>query len=232
MRYILPNRKYIMAGFASRPSPNLLPVFSPYVSLFTLATLARPFNLHARLSKPASILLQASHSSVKKRTNQSPVVAPVEAWVRCSKVLSVRCCTLGSRHCISHCKRTSSLAGPSYKTGCPPLRKTTKGCLLEKAKCCQREPSTDLTTHPSSRESITSSLMLASSPSNSSHLSAFSSVQSKATTNFSSWASLASSASSTAWRVSCPAMLPRQTPRSRSLPSMIPSLVEVNQAIK
>ena len=27
---------YIMAGFASRPSPNLLPVFSPYVSLFTL----------------------------------------------------------------------------------------------------------------------------------------------------------------------------------------------------
>ena len=100
---------------------------------------------------------------------------------------------------------------------------------------------TDLTTHPSSRESITSSLMLVNSPSNSSHLiitfnstdlagkmirnhlSAFSSVQSKATTNFSSWASLASSASSTAWRVSCPAMLPRQMPRSRSLPSIIPS---------
>ena len=61
----------MMAGFASRPSPNLLPVFSPYVSLFTLnitvkhlrmgayylATLARPFSLQARLSKPASILL-------------------------------------------------------------------------------------------------------------------------------------------------------------------------------
>ena len=30
----------------------------------------------------ASRHLQASHSSVKKRTNQSPVVAPVEAWGR------------------------------------------------------------------------------------------------------------------------------------------------------
>merc|ERR550532_978969 len=71
-------------------------------------------------------------------------------------MLSVRCCTLGSLHCISHCRRTSSFAGPSYKEGCPPLRNTTMGCLLLKAKCCHRLPPTDLTTQSPSARSTTS----------------------------------------------------------------------------
>jgi len=33
--------------------------------------------------------LQCPHQGAEKATNQSPVVAPVEAWVKCSKLVSV-----------------------------------------------------------------------------------------------------------------------------------------------
>lgn len=33
--------------------------------------------------------MQCPHHGAEKATNQSPVVAPVEAWVKCSKLASV-----------------------------------------------------------------------------------------------------------------------------------------------
>jgi hypothetical protein len=63
------------------------------------------------------ILQPRSHTYNK--INQSPVVDPVDACVKCSKLASESSFTIGSGFSVNFCKIASSLAGPSYKRGTP-----------------------------------------------------------------------------------------------------------------
>ena len=68
-------------------TPNLLPAMAPVLPLFTLATLIRPLCLQATVSRRASSWWHAMQSSRKKCTNQSPVVAPEDAWVKSMNIV-------------------------------------------------------------------------------------------------------------------------------------------------
>ena len=62
-------------------TPILRPVTAPVLPLFILATLILPLCRHATVSNRASNLRHSSHSSRKKCTSQSPVVAPDDAYI-------------------------------------------------------------------------------------------------------------------------------------------------------
>ena len=68
---------YIRAGTSA--TANLLPVTAPVDPLLTLATLILPRLAQATVSRRAIIRWHSSHSSLKKLTSQSPVVAPEAA---------------------------------------------------------------------------------------------------------------------------------------------------------
>lgn len=63
-------------------------------------------------------------------TNQSPVVAPVDAWVRCSKLTSDNSLTTGTWFASKYWKIASSCMGPLYNNGTPCLKNTTAGSLF------------------------------------------------------------------------------------------------------
>lgn len=63
-------------------------------------------------------------------TNQSPVVAPVDACVKCSKFSSVKSCTAGVRFSCNFWKISSPLADPSYKSGVPLRKNTIAGSFV------------------------------------------------------------------------------------------------------